>query len=96
MDICHQLQGHVLVAWQGLLRGVADNPMRLGVCSRSGDVIEPMLKPQWYVRCGDVAAQACKEVREGRLEITPKEHTDTWFRSVLPSTPVPHKLLSQL
>lgn len=33
---------------QGLFRGVADNAMRLGVCSRSDDVIEPMIKPQWY------------------------------------------------
>jgi valyl-tRNA synthetase len=29
-----------------LLRGKADNAMRLGLCSRSKDVIEPMLKPQ--------------------------------------------------
>lgn len=32
---------------QGLFRGEADNPMRLGLCSRTGDVIEPLLKPQW-------------------------------------------------
>lgn len=31
---------------QGLFRGKAANEMRLGVCSRSKDVIEPMLKPQ--------------------------------------------------
>ena len=29
-----------------MLRGKADNAMRLGLCSRSKDVIEPMLKPQ--------------------------------------------------
>ena len=33
----------------GLYRGKAPNPMRLGLCSRSKDVIEPMLKPQWWV-----------------------------------------------
>jgi valyl-tRNA synthetase len=33
-------------ALQGMLRGKADNAMRLGLCSRSKDVIEPMLKPQ--------------------------------------------------
>ena len=32
---------------QGLFRGKEDNAMRLGLCSRSKDVIEPMLKPQW-------------------------------------------------
>jgi len=29
--------------------------MRLGVCSRTGDIIEPMLKPQWWVNCADMA-----------------------------------------
>lgn len=35
----------------GLLRKKEVNKMRLGLCSRSKDVIEPMLKPQWYVNC---------------------------------------------
>ena len=29
----------------GLIRGKEINKMRLGVCSRTKDVIEPMLKP---------------------------------------------------
>jgi valyl-tRNA synthetase len=32
----------------GLLRGKEPNKMRLGLCSRSGDIIEPMITPQWY------------------------------------------------
>ena len=39
-----------MVAWLkelGLFRGTEGNKMRLGVCSRSRDVIEPVLKPQW-------------------------------------------------
>lgn len=34
----------------GLFRGEEVNKMRLGLCSRSKDVIEPMLRPQWYVK----------------------------------------------
>jgi hypothetical protein len=34
---------------KGLLRGKENNKMRLGICSRSGDVIEPYLTPQWWV-----------------------------------------------
>lgn len=45
---------------QGILRGVAGHAMRLGICSRSNDVIEPMLRPQWYVDCSAMAAQACE------------------------------------
>ena len=33
----------------GLYRGKENNKMRLGLCSRSGDIIEPMLTPQWLV-----------------------------------------------
>lgn len=32
---------------KGLLRGKDPHKMRLGICSRSGDIIEPMITPQW-------------------------------------------------
>eukprot|EP00775_Hariotina_reticulata_P010346 gene10346-10503_t len=65
---------------RGLYRGVTDNPMRLGISSRSKDVIEPLLKPQWWVACGDMAARSCQAVRDGDLEIIPKEFEAVWFR----------------
>eukprot|EP01138_Halocafeteria_seosinensis_P014615 gb/GECG01014920.1/.p1 GENE.gb/GECG01014920.1/~~gb/GECG01014920.1/.p1 ORF type:complete len:1066 (+),score=173.55 gb/GECG01014920.1/:1-3198(+) len=65
---------------KGLLRGKTDNKMRLGLCSRTGDVIEPMLKPQWWVDCSGMARQASDAVRNGDLEILPEFHRDTWFR----------------
>ncbi|KAG2489910.1 hypothetical protein HYH03_011547 [Edaphochlamys debaryana] len=65
---------------KGLFRGTQDNPMRLGLCSRSKDVIEPVLKPQWWVDCKDMAAKSCQAVRDGTLEIIPKEFEATWFR----------------
>jgi valyl-tRNA synthetase len=35
---------------KGLYKGSRPNPgMRLGLSSRTKDVIEPVLKPQWYV-----------------------------------------------
>eukprot|EP00899_Mesostigma_viride_P028366 jgi/Mesvir1/8714/Mv02646-RA.1 len=64
----------------GLFRGVADNPMRLGVCSRTKDVIEPLIKPQWYVNCTDMAAKGAAAVREGKLQILPNIFEDVWFR----------------
>ena len=65
---------------KSLLRGKADNPMRLGLCSRSKDVIEPMLKPQWWVACGGMAADAAAAARDGRLEIIPQEQCAVWYR----------------
>ncbi|GFR43813.1 hypothetical protein Agub_g4939 [Astrephomene gubernaculifera] len=65
---------------KGLFRGTSDNPMRLGLCSRSKDVIEPVLKPQWWVNCKDMAAASCQAVRDGSLQIIPKEFEAVWFR----------------
>uniref|UniRef100_A0A061RC03 Valine--tRNA ligase, mitochondrial n=1 Tax=Tetraselmis sp. GSL018 TaxID=582737 RepID=A0A061RC03_9CHLO len=65
---------------KGLFRGTEPNPMRLGLCSRSKDVIEPMLKPQWWVDCKQMAADGCAAVRDGRMKILPKEFEATWFR----------------
>lgn len=62
-----------------LYRGKADNKMRLGVCSRTGDVIEPMIKPQWYVKCDNMAKRAADAVRQGDLKIIPESHESTWF-----------------
>ena len=54
--------------------------MRLGVCSRSKDVIEPVLKPQWWVNCQGMAKEACEAVRDGTLQILPREYEAVWFR----------------
>lgn len=63
----------------GLFKGKTKNKMRLGVCSKSGDVIEPMLKPQWYVDCKDMAARSCDAVTNKELTIIPASHEKTWF-----------------
>ena len=64
----------------GLFRGTADNKMSLGICSRSKDVIEPLMRPQWWVNCKQMAAEACAAVRNGDLQILPVESEATWFR----------------
>uniref|UniRef100_A0AAR2LTY3 Valine--tRNA ligase, mitochondrial n=1 Tax=Pygocentrus nattereri TaxID=42514 RepID=A0AAR2LTY3_PYGNA len=46
--------------------------------SRSGDVIEPLLKKQWFVRCEKMAQKAIQAVDEGELEIIPHFYTKTW------------------
>ena len=58
----------------GHLRGKEVNKMRLGLCSRSGDIIEPMLTPQWYVNCNSMAKKATDAVRNGELKIFPEFH----------------------
>uniref|UniRef100_A0A8C2Z2A2 valine--tRNA ligase n=1 Tax=Cyclopterus lumpus TaxID=8103 RepID=A0A8C2Z2A2_CYCLU len=58
---------------------IKDNAMVVPVCSRSKDIVEPLLKPQWYVDCKDMGKQAADAVREGRLKIIPDLHLKTWF-----------------
>ncbi|XP_035771876.1 LOW QUALITY PROTEIN: valine--tRNA ligase, mitochondrial-like, partial [Neolamprologus brichardi] len=46
--------------------------------SRSGDIIEPLLRNQWFVRCDVMAQKAVQAVEERRLEIIPEYYTKTW------------------
>jgi valyl-tRNA synthetase len=71
---------------KGLYRGKVDNKMSLPQCSRSKDIIEPMLKPQWWVNCQDMAAGACTAARDGSLQILPQEFEAVWFRCAVHRT----------
>jgi len=63
---------------KGLYRETKDNPMVVPMCSRSKDIVEPIIKPQWYVKCDDMAAEAMKAVNTGALNIIPESHKKTW------------------
>ncbi|KIY63886.1 hypothetical protein CYLTODRAFT_425719 [Cylindrobasidium torrendii FP15055 ss-10] len=64
----------------GLFIEVKDNPMTIPVCAKSGDVIEPILKPQWWVDCKPLAEEAIKRTRAGDLLIQPKQSENEWYR----------------
>ncbi|DBA02926.1 TPA: hypothetical protein N0F65_005953 [Lagenidium giganteum] len=51
----------------------------LSICSRSGNIIEPLLMPQWFVDTSQMAKRAADNVRSGALAIEPKSHIHTWF-----------------
>uniref|UniRef100_H3CK65 Valine--tRNA ligase, mitochondrial n=1 Tax=Tetraodon nigroviridis TaxID=99883 RepID=H3CK65_TETNG len=63
-----------------LFRGHRGHSMSLPVCSRSGDVVEPLLRKQWFVRCQQMAQRAVQAVEEQQLRISPPFHTKTWRR----------------
>ncbi|CAG4982778.1 unnamed protein product [Colias eurytheme] len=62
-----------------LYRETKDHAMVVPLCSRSKDVVEPMLKPQWYIRCDKMAADAIQAVKNGDLKIIPDSHEKTWY-----------------
>lgn len=85
--LLHIQARETVVEWlkdKELFRGEEGNKMRLGLCSRSKDVIEPVLKPQWWVACKGMADDACVAVRDGRIQIIPAEFEGTWFRCAGP------------
>jgi valyl-tRNA synthetase len=43
-------------------------------------VIEPLMKPQWWVNCTPLAQEAIARTRAGELLITPKASENEWFR----------------
>uniref|UniRef100_A0A9J7YC20 Valine--tRNA ligase, mitochondrial n=1 Tax=Cyprinus carpio carpio TaxID=630221 RepID=A0A9J7YC20_CYPCA len=51
-----------------LFRGKKEHPMSLPICSRSGDVTEPLLKKQWFVRCQEMGRKAV-QVSERALNV---------------------------
>ena len=63
----------------GLYRGKTSNKMALGICSRSKDIVEPVIRPQWWVSCKGMAEAATAAVRSGELLIVPPIHQATWF-----------------
>ncbi|KAJ6465158.1 tRNA synthetases class I-domain-containing protein [Mycena vitilis] len=64
----------------GLYIETKDNPMQIPICSKSGDVVEPVLKPQWWVDCKPLADEAIKRTRAGELVIGPKQSENEWYR----------------
>ncbi|XP_042214073.1 valine--tRNA ligase-like isoform X2 [Homarus americanus] len=63
----------------GLYRGCRAHPMMVPRCSRTQDVIEPLLKPQWFINCKNMAVEAVNSVRKGNLHIHPESYTRVWY-----------------
>ncbi|KAI0086782.1 tRNA synthetases class I-domain-containing protein [Irpex rosettiformis] len=64
----------------GLYIETKDNPMQIPLCSKSGDIIEPVLKPQWWVNCKPLAEEALKRTKAGELLVQPKSSENEWYR----------------
>ena len=64
---------------KGLFVDQKDHEMVIPICSRSGDVIEPLLKPQWYVNQQQMAKDAIAAVKNGEIKITPKSSEQEYF-----------------
>ncbi len=64
----------------GLLVKIEPHTLNLGLCQRSGSVVEPMLSKQWYVKAEPLAKPAADAVREGKTKILPEGWDKTYFQ----------------
>ncbi|TIA73266.1 hypothetical protein E3P84_01662 [Wallemia ichthyophaga] len=64
----------------GLYVDTKDNAMVIPICAKSGDVIEPIMKPQWYVNCQDMSREAIERTKAGEMHIQPKHSEADWYR----------------
>jgi valyl-tRNA synthetase len=65
---------------KGLYVDKKDNAMKVPLCSKSKDIIEPLMKPQWWVKMKDLAAPALEVVRNGEIKIKPETAERSYFR----------------
>eukprot|EP00475_Leptophrys_vorax_P010522 TRINITY_DN17098_c0_g2_i2.p1 TRINITY_DN17098_c0_g2~~TRINITY_DN17098_c0_g2_i2.p1 ORF type:complete len:747 (-),score=192.00 TRINITY_DN17098_c0_g2_i2:23-2203(-) len=61
-----------------LLKHESAHQMSLPICSRSGDIIEPMMKDQWFLNCSQMANDALQATRDGRIVLEPASYESTW------------------
>ncbi len=52
--------------------------MIIGRCQRSNDIIEPLLKTQWFIRTSPLAGPALEATRSGRTRILPDRFVKVW------------------
>ncbi|KAK4122011.1 hypothetical protein N657DRAFT_635452 [Parathielavia appendiculata] len=56
----------------GLYVDKKDNPMKVPRSERTRDIIEPIMKPQWWVKMADLAEPAIRAVQNGDIKIKPE------------------------
>ncbi|KAL9129407.1 MAG: hypothetical protein Q9217_002138 [Psora testacea] len=65
---------------RGIYVKAEDNPMIIPVCQKSGDIIEYLLKPQWWMDMRSMADAAIKVVQDGEIKIRPMSAEREYFR----------------
>ena len=58
---------------QGLLVKVVPHSHSVGTHDRCGTTVEPMIKPQWFVRMKEMAQAAIDTLKEGNLTFVPED-----------------------
>lgn len=63
----------------GLLVKVVPHLHNVGTHDRCGTTVEPMIKPQWFVRMEEMAKPAIEAVKSGALQFVPENYSKTYL-----------------
>jgi valyl-tRNA synthetase len=63
---------------QGLLDGIDDYTLNVGICDRCKTVVEPLVSMQWFVKTKPLAEKALQAVATKAIEIVPENWTKTY------------------
>jgi valyl-tRNA synthetase len=64
----------------GLLVKQEGHAMKIPLCFKTKDVIEPLMKPQWWMQMREMADAALKVVRDGDIKIAPPSAAKSYER----------------
>ena len=64
---------------QGLLVKVVPHAHNVGTHDRCGTTVEPMVKPQWFVKMDEMAKPAIEALQSGRLKFVPESFGKTYL-----------------
>ena len=70
----------------GLLVKVVPTKHNVGTHDRCGTTVEPMIKPQWFVRMEEMAKPAIKAIETGELQFVPENYSKTylhWLENIM-------------
>jgi len=57
---------------EGLLEKIENHVHSVGHCQRSGDIVEPIVSKQWFVKVAPLAERALDAVKTGKVKIIPE------------------------
>lgn len=69
---------------RGLLRNIKPHKLQLPICMRSKDIVELLVRPQWFVRCEELAQNAIEAVETGEIRIHPENFKKDWIKWLSP------------
>jgi valyl-tRNA synthetase len=64
---------------QGFLVGTKDYTVALGLCDRSGTIVEPRLSTQWFVKIQPLADKAIAAVETNEITIVPENYRQIYL-----------------